>query len=167
MENENFNNSYNEQPQNNETPYSYNNNTYNHEYTPYVNRPGQSGAPLPTRPPRIRPNAFAKASLILGIIAVVSVFTFTVYPAMILGSLSIILALLSKGALKKMHENARIGVITGIIALGINLFLIIGSCYVVFTIPEYREQFDEMYENMYGESFDDTLERIQNGTYED
>lgn len=133
--------------------------------SPYIARPNPNNTPLP-RPVRTPANGFAKGAMIVGIIGLVSVFTFTVYPAMVLGSISIILAILSKGRDKKMHENARTGIVTGIVALCLNLCLIAGSCYVVFTIPEYREQFNEMYESMYGESFDDTLKSIQNGTYE-
>ena len=64
-----------------------------------------------------------------------------------------------------MHDNAKIGVITGIIALVMNVFIISSSFYMIFTQPKLRQQFNEMYESIYGESFDDTLDSIKNGSF--
>ena len=46
-------------------------------------------------PQMVRPNSFARWSSIFGTIALIGVFTFTVYPPIIFGSLAIILAFLS------------------------------------------------------------------------
>ena len=133
---------------------------------PYIQKPNSEWNPsnenLTGKP---LPNPFARTAKILGTIALISVFTFTVYPAMILGALAIILALLSKGTEKSMHDNAKIGVITGIIALVMNVFIISSSFYMIFTQPKLRQQFNEMYESIYGESFDDTLDSIKNGSF--
>ena len=132
---------------------------------PYIQKPDGEGNPssgnLTNKP---LPNSFARTAKILGIIALISVFTFTVYPAMILGALAIILAILSKGIEKGMHDNAKLGVITGIIALVMNVVIIGSSFYMIFTQPELRQQFNEMYESIYGESFNDTIDGIKNGT---
>lgn len=132
---------------------------------PYIQKPNgewiSSSGNITNKP---LPNSFARAAKILGIIALISVFTFTVYPAMILGALAIILAILSKGIEKGMHNNAKMGVITGIIALVMNVFIIGSSFYMIFTQPELRQQFNEMYESIYGESFNDTINGIKNGT---
>ena len=67
----------------------------NENYNPYIEKPGQEERPPePYNAKRNVPNGLARASMILGIIGVVSVFTFMVYPAMILGSLAVILAIL-------------------------------------------------------------------------
>ena len=59
---------------------------------------GNSGVPPYYAPPTRHPgSAFATASLVLGIIAILSAFTGTVFPPLVCGGLSIILALLSKG----------------------------------------------------------------------
>lgn len=132
---------------------------------PYIQKPnGEWNPSSDTLTNKPVPNFFARAAKILGIIALISVFTFTVYPAMILGALAIILAILSKGIEKGMHDNAKMGVITGIIALAVNVFIIGSSFYMIFTQPELRQQFNEMYESIYGESFNDTINGIKNGT---
>ncbi len=136
---------------------------------PYIQRPNEEWKPSNNRSNKPLANSLARKAYILGIIGLISVFTFTVYPAMILGSLAIILALLSKGTDKKLHESAKTGVILGTIALAMNIALIGSSFYMIFTQPQLRQQFDEMYESIYGESFSDTINEIKNGTldYED
>ena len=57
-------------------------------------------------------NGFAFAALILGVSALFSLFT--VYLPLILGSLAILFALLSKGYGKKMAATAKIGFISAI-----------------------------------------------------
>ena len=141
-------------------------NEFNNSY-PYIQKPnGENNSPNINSINQNLPNTFAKTAMVLGIIAILSVFTFTVYPAMIFGSLAIILAVLSKGMDKKMHKNAGTGVITGIIALVINVIIIAASFYMVFTKTEYRQQLNNVYESLYGESFDDMLESIKDGTFD-
>lgn len=65
-----------------------------------------------------------------------------------------------------MNSSATGGLVTGIVALSINMVLIVGSFYLIFTVPQMRQEFNDAYEQMYGESFDDTLESIKEGTYE-
>lgn len=130
----------------------------------YVDRPGVvPGAPRPV-PNIIPPNTFAKASMILGIVALALMFTFTIYPTIILGALSIILALLSKGHEKTMHKAARTGVIIGTIALCADILMICSSIYLVFTVPQMRQEFNDIYEEMYGDTFDNTIKGLKDGT---
>ena len=129
---------------------------------PYVNRPG-SGY-IPVQPSRVyeMPNNLAKAAMVLGILSLLTIFT--VYLPLILGSLAVILAILSRGSRKKMHGDAKTGVITGTISLCIVPAIVAASFYLVFTNPSYYEQFNDTYEKMYGRSFDDTLKGIKDGT---
>lgn len=75
-------------------PYQNNNSGYPPYYTPPTRHPGSS---------------FATASMILGIIAIISAFFGTVYPPIICGGLAVILGLLSKGNDKAMLPNAKVG----------------------------------------------------------
>lgn len=131
--------------------------------TPPGSDPYRQG-PVNQRSPRpvTRPNGFATASLVLGICAFVSVFTMTVLPPVILGSLSLILGLLSRGSQKKMHSNALAGVIVSASALVINLAICIFSFYTVFSNPEATKEYwnmvNQTYEQVTGMSFDEILE---------
>lgn len=106
--------------------------------------------------------------MILGIIAVISAFFGTVYPPIICGGLAVILGLLSKGNDKAMLPNAKVGVLTAILGMVINV-LVVGSVIIMlFTNPSYKEDFhrqlNQYSEYFYGESFDDMWNQIEEGT---
>lgn len=86
----------------------------------------------------------------------------TILPPLIFGSLSIILAILSRGDQKKLQSRALAGVIIGGSALVLNLAICIFSFYMVFSDPETTQQYwnmvNETYEQMLGASLEDILE---------
>ena len=98
----------------------YQNNNQNSDQNPYQNN-NQNGSQNPYgsayRKQRQPGDQLSSAALVLGIIALISAFTFTVYPCLILGSLSIILALLSRGSQKKLLGQSRTAVVFAIIGL--------------------------------------------------
>lgn len=102
-------------------------------------------------------NGLARASMILGIIAFASFFTFTVYPPIILGSLSVILALLSRGRSLKMHSKAKNGIIFSSIAACCDIAIIVFVVFFLFITPDF-------FENIYGMSYQEMIEGVQNGT---
>lgn len=112
--------------------------------------------------PYTKPNGFATAALVLGIIAFVSAFSMTILPPLIFGSLSIILGILSRGDQRKLHSRALAGVIVAGTALVLNLAICIFSFYIVFSNPETTQQYwnmvNETYEQMLGVSLEDILE---------
>ena len=127
---------------------------------------GNSGVPPYYAPPTRHPgSAFATASLVLGIIAILSAFTGTVFPPLVCGGLSIILALLSKGNDRAMLPNAKVGVLTGILGLIINVLVVASAFLLLFTEPGLKEDFhrqlNQYYEYLYGESFDDAWEEME------
>lgn len=115
-----------------------------------------------TPTPYTKPNGFATASLVLGIIAFLSAFSMTILPPLIFGSLSIILGILSRGSQKKLHSRALAGVIVAGSALVLNLAICIFSFYMVFSNPETTQQYwnmvNETYEQMLGASLEEILE---------
>ncbi len=138
--------------------------------SPFYSRPGlnENGDTPPTtyRAKEDPPNAFATAAKVLGIIALVSVFAFTVYPPLILGSLAIILALLSRGASFQFHTSAKIGIRTSLIALGIDIVLVAASFGLVYGNPEFLEELDDDFQEIYGMSYEEMMESIQDGTFD-
>ena len=127
---------------------------------------GNSGVPPYYAPPTRHPgSAFATASLVLGIISILSAFTGTVFPPLVCGGLSIILALLSKGNDRAMLPNAKVGVLTGILGLIINVLVVASAFLLLFTEPGLKEDFhrqlNQYYEYFYGESFDDAWEEME------
>ena len=115
-----------------------------------------------TARPVSRPNSFATASLVFGVLALVSVFTMIVIPTIVFGSLSIIFAVLSKGADRKMGNRALGGTIVSASAFVINAAICVISFYVVFSDPQstkdYLNTMNQIYEEMTGISFDELLE---------
>lgn len=109
-----------------------------------------------------RGKGFAKASLIMGILAVLSVFTMTIIPPMILGGLSIILGLLSRGDTRFPGTSAMIGILTSTGAIVMNIVISVFAYSMIFSNPEttqmYRDIMNETYEQTLGITFDELLE---------
>lgn len=142
---------YNQNSASNQSPYQ-------NEYTQHNNYYRQ-----PITPPA---NSLAVAAMSLGIISLLLAFTCTIYPTLVFGGLAIILALLSKGCDSKMHVNAKTAVITATVGLAFDVIVVIGSFLLIFSpiaVPEYRADFDKMYEQIYGQSFEDMLQDATEG----
>lgn len=129
--------------------YGYNNNGY-----PYYNR---NAYQLPCAEPG---SSLANAAMVLGIVSIVSCFTFTVYPAFILGSIAIVLALLSKGTRPKLFSKAKTGILCAVIGLSINTVLVTSCMFLLFTSPEVRREVNKTFERQYGVSFDEIMDDI-------
>lgn len=128
----------------------YNNNGYNPNY-------GRYAYPVNVSEPGSKLSTAAK---ILGIISIITFFTFTVYPAFITGSIAIVLALLSKGRRPKLLNNARIGIICAVIGLVLNVMVITGTIVRYNTDEGFREEVNRTFEELYGQSLDEMIEEI-------
>lgn len=117
-------------------------------------------------PKIILPNSFARWASTLGIMALVSVFTFTIYPPIIFGSLALILAFLSRGKEAKLHKTARTGIILSVSAFGANIAILVMAMSVIFGSGETHDQFNQMFEEMYGQSFESMMEDIESGEFD-
>lgn len=157
-------------PPQNQNPY-YGNNPYQQNpygggpygngYPPFPNN-GYHQAAYPMR--RSEPgSSLANAAMILGIIAIICCFTFTIYPAFILGSTAILLALLSKGRRPALFPKAKTGIICAVIGLVLNIILLTSAVTAFFTNEELRQEVNEIIEYQYGTSFDELIEEIMNG----
>lgn len=112
---------------------------------------------------QVRPkkSAFSSASMILGIVALLSLTT--VFLPLPLAALGILFAVLAHRKGQKRETGSLVGLITSIIALIISVFTIITSLAMLPAMlknPEYRKQLDIVSEQLYGESFDDMVEEL-------
>lgn len=139
--------------QQNQPETRYNHNPYDNNAYPYYSRDVYR---LPVAEPG---SSLAKAAMVLGIIAIASCFTFTVYPPFILGSIAIVLALLSKGRRPKLFSNAKTGIICAVSGIVINTMIIVFIIFLLFTSPHLRDIFEEQY----GITFDEMMEEIIEG----
>lgn len=131
----------------------------------YYQRPGQStGSSHISKKKTEPPNTFAKAAMILGGISLVSVFTFTIIPAVIFGALALILALLSRGKSLKFHSKAKSAIILASLAFVVNIAFIGGTFSMIFGDNPYHDQLNATYEELIGMSYDEFLEGAMDGS---
>lgn len=139
------------------------NNTEYSSYEEYSNNPqsnnnennhneNSSGRPFP--------NVFALFARSLGIFSIFCAVFSIFIGALVCGGLAIVLAILSKGYHAKMEKNAVVGLTAGVIGIVLQISVLTVSIYNVIHIPEFREQFNALYEQMYGEPVDDSINEM-------
>lgn len=112
--------------------------------------------------PHINPsrrNPFSKASLIMGVLALLTIAT-GVLP-LFFGALGVLFAVLSHRKSKPLDTSALLGVVTSAIGLSIAIVMFVITIMMLPTLlrdPEYREQLNTFSESMYGATFDEFLE---------
>lgn len=109
-----------------------------------------------------RENPFASASLIMGILAILTIVT-GILP-FFFGGLGILFATLARRRKKPLASSAFIGLTTSVIGIFLAFSIL---CVAIVQLPEmlkdpaYREQLNSTFESMSGITFDEMLE--QNG----
>ena len=142
----NSNNSYNNNNgQNNGYNNGYNNGNMNYSYRPRDNR----SKTLTT---------FASLSMTLGIVSFFMATTIIIPIA--LGSLSIILAVLSKGTDLKMKGPSLIGFASSVAAIICAFLLGAVEIYAFFNIESYHNQMNAMYKEFYGITMDEYITNV-------
>lgn len=102
-------------------------------------------------------NGFAKLASVLGITAIVSTFFVPLYMPLICGAIAIILALLSRGK-GELPSKAWTGVITGSIAIIINVAIAFSSIYLFMNNPIVRMSVNETSRKLYGYTINELIE---------
>lgn len=97
---------------------------------------------------------YAKASLLLGILAIVSIFFGGLAP-FVFGGLAAILASLSRGSRRNYSSLALGGFMTGISAIAIYVFIIIISIILYSFVPEVREMVNSSISQIIGVELSD------------
>ncbi len=158
---------------NNDMGYGGYPNNSNGNYGP--NRTGQSPYGYPYPPSYKMPGkSLATASMILGIISYMQIgpaMTMTI--PMILGSIAIVLAILSKGSKNNMPGQATAGIVCGAGGLVVNVGIFTAALVFVFSHPEILQEtartYDTFLEQYYGESteemFGQSMEDMINETF--
>ncbi len=131
--------------------------------TPYFERP-ESGSDMYTKARKSNENTMARVSFVLGIIAMVSVFTFTIYPTLILGSLAIICGILSRGYETRLKGSAATGVGFGTGAIVLCVALLAAVIALIFSDGPVKQQMNEACKDMYGQTFDDMIKDAMDGS---
>ncbi len=106
--------------------------------------------------PEKRSNSMAVASMVLGIISIVTCTC--IYLSFICGALAIILAMLSRGGKMTFDDSAKAGLVLGIIGLSITVIFYGYSLALFFSDPQSLQKLEEMlreYCEMYGYDFDE------------
>ena len=145
----------------------YNNNPSNNPYNPY-------GAPLQPAPMKSRGDGMATASLILGIISLVSLLLLRISTPFLLGGVGIVLAILSRGGTKKIIGKAKAGIICAVTAIVLDIAFCVFAVWLTFVLPNhspaFREQINKICEEQYGVSYDEIIEELDdlwNGDLDD
>ncbi len=104
-----------------------------------------------------------RTAAFFGIAAIFSTLFLPIVLPLALGSIAIVLAILSKGKEPTFTRGARRAFTTGIIAVALNLSILVATCYglyIFFTNPSARSEINRLSEQVYGASFDDMLQQI-------
>ena len=125
---------------------------------PYTN----NGYPPP--PPKPSGDGLAMAAMVLGILSIVTAMTFTIYPSLILGSIGIVLALLSKGRAPKLVSKAKIGATCAIAGILLTGSIFVSTAKAVHDNPELLEQALDNFEKQYGVSYEELINTMINGS---
>ncbi len=139
-----------------------NNNEYN---SPYVPKPGAEIGGRHIQP-YTEMNSLARAAYTIGIIGVISLITMLIYPALIMGSTAIILALLSRDRDGKMHSKAKSAITTGIVAIAVDVLMVVMTMTVLLSDGPLKQEFNSTFKDIYGQTFDDMWEDIQDGRFD-
>ena len=110
-----------------------------------------------TMNPRV---AFATAAFIISLIS--AALLLSVYFAIILGGIAIVMALLSRDSSGKLLPQARRAIIFGSVGLIGGYFLLVQAVISMFVDPEVRALVNQYSLAISGESFDDTIQELEN-----
>ncbi len=103
--------------------------------------------------------SLATAASILGLIS--AALLLSVYVAIILGGIAIVLAFLSRDTEGKLLPQAKRAIIFGSIGVVGGYILMVNAMIAVFTDPETRAMVNQYSEAVGGVSFDDMLEEME------
>lgn len=106
-------------------------------------------------------NAFASASMFLGIFALLSLGTILL--PLPLAALGILFAILAHRKGQKFEIPNLVGLISSSVALILSTVVIVTSASMIPKLikdPEYRKQLNSLSEQLYGDSFDDMVEDL-------
>jgi hypothetical protein len=102
----------------------------------------------------------SRTAMSLAVLAIFSILSFPVVAPYILGSLSLVLAVLSKGGSEVYPRRSKIATIVAIVALVLNTLMLVYSVIYfnrVLHDPVLQEQFSQTLYRMYGMTLEEFL----------
>lgn len=93
-------------------------------------------------------NSFSTGAVVLGILSIISTAIMPVYLPVILGSISIVTALLSRGE-APMAMRAKLAIMFSCISIIANICLLAAGVYLVMNVPQFQDQIMNMIEQYY------------------
>ena len=100
----------------------------------------------------------ATTAMVAGLLSVP--LCFFGYFGIVVGGVAIVMALLSKGMEKKFLPQAKKGIFYGFLGIIIGYAVVVSSIHMILTNPERRQQLNQFSQQLYGVSFDETLEGL-------
>ncbi|WP_099466764.1 DUF4190 domain-containing protein [Konateibacter massiliensis] len=134
------------------------------------NEPASENTPVPTSNyyDKNEPNGMATATLVLGILAIVSICC--VYGSYIFGGIAIALGLLSRGKGTKLSTNALIGVILSIVGMAVSTFVLIFMVITMIasygSMGNFLQDYNAYYKEIYGEDLPFDTDLYDNEEYD-
>lgn len=104
-------------------------------------------------------DGFAQAAIVMAFLAFIGCRL--LFLPMIIASIGIILAILARGFSRTFLPKTKLAIAVGILAIILNMFFNIQSIsrsIELYRDPAFREQINEMYENLYGVPLEEDYE---------
>ena len=133
----------------------------NQNNTEKLNGQAPYGSPRPETAPWQPSSSLDTTAMTLGFVAIIGSFFMPVVIPMVAGSISIILAILSKGASMKFSPAAKRGFTLSLVAIigtFVMMFALMFTTIRMMRDPSYRDQFNQVSQQMYGYTMDEMLE---------
>lgn len=130
---------------------------------PYQNQNPYVNNNYPPPRPRANGDGLAMAAMVLGVLAIITAFTFTIYPSLVFGSIGIVLALLSKGRAPKLASRAKISVICATAGILFSGALFVSTLLAVSRNPALLQEAMDNFEEQYGVSYEELMQMMING----
>ena len=127
----------------------------------YRNNYGMNNSPQPETAPWQSSTSLDTTAMILGFVAIIGSFFMPVILPMIAGSISIILAILSKGGRSEFSPAAKRGFTFSLVAIIGTFVMMIALAFTTIRMmrdPSYRDQFNQVSQQLYGYTMDEMLE---------
>ena len=103
----------------------------------------------------------ARTSIVLAIVAGIVTFIIPVSIPIVVACISITFAFLSMGNDRYMQRKANGAVIISGAIIIINIGILLTTIYLIFFVPEYRQQFDDILQQMYGMNLEEMIGEIR------
>ena len=111
------------------------------------------------RMPQKRTNAMAVASLVMAVMALLTILTGL--DPVFFGSMSILFAVLSKGSGRRMNGSAFCSVMISVVSVAAGVILMIKVADMIQNNPGFRSEMDKSFEMMYGVDYDDFVDGMK------